>query len=61
MQTSIRSGIAALNKTGVCRVRSRCIARARASGVAVSALTAAIGTLAALSAVARENDNTARR
>ena len=60
MQTSIRSGIAALNKTAACRVRSRCIARGRASGVAVSALTAAIGTVAASGAVAQENDNTAR-
>lgn len=66
MRMSMRSGItahsgsAALNKTAVCRVRSRCIARGRASGLVVSALIAALDTLVALSAVAQENDNTAR-
>ena len=57
MQTFVRSRTAAANKTAVCRVRLRHIARDRALGIAVSALIAAPG---ALSAVAQENANIAR-
>ena len=56
MHTSDRSGLAWLNKTAVCRTRSRYVLRVQALALTAAALSAAIG----LNTVAQERDNVAR-